>query len=58
VDPSVRRQRLGNLLRLAGVGKDFITDDAQCHFLKIGAQGTIKLAELGPKNVSVTTRAR
>ena len=50
-DPSVRRQRLGNLLRFAGVGKDFITDDAQRYFLEIGPQGTIKLAELGPKNL-------
>jgi len=49
--PSVRRQRLGNLLRLAGVGKDFITDDAQCYFMKIGPQGTIKLAKLGPKDL-------
>src|SRR5271154_5535593 len=50
-DASVRRQRLGNLLRLAGVGKDFISDDAQRYFMKIGPQGTIKLAELGPKNL-------
>ena len=48
---SVRRQRLRNLLRFAGVSKDFIADDAQCYFMKIGLQGTIKLAELGPKNL-------
>src|SRR6516225_2672741 len=49
--PSVWRQRLGNLLRFAGVGKHFIADDAQCYFMKIGLQGAIKLAELGPKNL-------
>jgi hypothetical protein len=49
--PSVWRQRLGNLLRFAGVGKHFIADDAQCYFMKIGLQGPIKLAELGPKNL-------
>src|SRR5580765_762511 len=49
--PSVWPQRLGNLLRFAGVGKHFIADDAQCHFMKIGPQGAIKLAELGPKNL-------
>src|SRR5262249_30305619 len=32
---SVWRQRLGNLLRFAGVGKHFIADDAQCYFMKI-----------------------
>src|SRR6516162_11697133 len=49
--PSVWRQRLGNLLRFAGVGKHFIADDAQCYFTKIGLQGAIKLAELGPENL-------
>jgi len=34
--PSVWRQRLGNLLRFAGVGKHFIADDAQRYFMKIG----------------------
>jgi len=36
-------QRLGNLLRFAGVAKRFIADDAQCYFMKIGLQGAIKL---------------
>ena len=45
------RHRLGNLLRFAGVGKHFIADDAQCYFTKIGLQGAIKLAELGPENL-------
>ncbi len=46
-----KHARARNLLRFAGVGKHFIADDAQCYFMKIGLQGAIKLAELGPKNL-------
>jgi hypothetical protein len=48
---SVRRQCLGNLLRFAGVGIDFFADDAQCYFMKIGAQSAVKFNELGPQNL-------
>jgi hypothetical protein len=49
--PSVRRQRLGNLLGFADVGIDFFADDAQRYFVKIGLQGAVKFHEFGPENL-------
>src|ERR1700730_10020645 len=49
--PSVRRERLGNLLRFAGVGINFVADHAQCYLMKIGLQSTVEFNEFGPHNL-------
>jgi len=49
--PSVRRERLGNLLCFAGVGIDFLTNDTQRHLIKISLKGAVDLDEFGPQKL-------
>src|SRR5258705_1051242 len=50
--PSVRRrQSFGNFLRLAGIGMDFLANDAQRDLVKIGLQGAVEFGELRPQDL-------
>src|SRR5580704_10937066 len=49
--PSVRRECLGNLLRFASVGINFVADHAQCYLMKIGLQSTVEFNEFGPHDL-------
>ena len=48
---SVRRQRFGNFLRLAGIGVDLLPDDLQGHLMQIGLQIAVEIAEFRPQDL-------
>jgi hypothetical protein len=49
-DRSIRQQRLGNLLRFAGVGINLVADDAQGHLMEIALKSPIEFGELRLQN--------